>query len=74
MRIVQTLDGLEDGTLRLGTRAECAPIQQLTFQRGEKALRDSIVEAVTDAGHRRPYTGLFAALSPPMVNVRRTPI
>ena len=61
MRIVPTLDELEDGTLRLGKWAECAPVQQLTFQHGEKTLRHGIVDAVSDAADRRPYTGLLTA-------------
>ena len=69
MRIVPTLDELEDGTLRLGTRAECAPLQQLTFEGGEKALRHGIIETVSDAAHRKPHTGWLK----PIGGLRKSP-
>jgi hypothetical protein len=37
VRIVETLDELEDGNARLGLRLEATPIEQLAFECGEEA-------------------------------------
>jgi hypothetical protein len=37
-----------------------AAVEQLAFERGEKALADRIVEAITDRTHRKPHPSLPA--------------
>src|SRR5262249_17750022 len=47
-RVIETLDKLEHRDPRFGLRLEPAPIEKLTFQRGEEALAHSIVVGVSD--------------------------
>ena len=54
MRVVPSFDELEHGhaCLRLGTKA--AAVDEFAFEGGEKALAQSIVEAVPDRAHGGP--------------------
>ncbi len=63
MRIVPSLDELEDCELRLGMRAECCAIDEFTFECRKETLTHCIVVAITDRTHRRTDTGLLAAPS-----------
>lgn len=45
-RIVEALDEFEDGDARLGLRLECAPIEQLAFERGEESKRPPDAAAI----------------------------
>jgi hypothetical protein len=46
--IVPTFDPFKDRQLRLDLRAKVAPIEQLTFQRGEKRLGHGVVVRISD--------------------------
>ena len=48
VRIVPAFDPWEYGRAGLSLRAEGGPVQQLTLERGEKALAERIVVAIRD--------------------------
>ena len=48
MGVIPALDELEHRHARLDLRAEVAAVEQLAFERGEKALAHRIVEAISD--------------------------
>src|SRR5260221_7695857 len=61
MRVVPALDEVEDRHPRLDLGLELAPVEQLAFQGGEKALAHGVVETVADRTHRGSHPGLLAA-------------
>src|SRR5271169_4303982 len=61
MGVVPALDELEHRHARLDLSVETAAVEQLAFERGEKALAHGIVEAVAYRTHRRPHPSLPAA-------------
>jgi hypothetical protein len=63
VRVVPTLEKIEDCHLRLGLSVEAVPIQQLALERREEALAHGVVEAVTHRTHRGPHPRLGAALT-----------
>ena len=63
MRIVPSLDKVEDGDAGLGLRGKAMAVEQLTLDSGEEALTHRVIVAVPDSSHRRPDPGLLAALA-----------
>src|SRR5208283_2048966 len=63
MGVVPALDELEQRHARRGLSVETAAVEQLAFERGEKALAHGIVEAITDRAHRGSHASLPAAHS-----------
>ena len=63
MRIVPTLDELEDRHARFYLDFEAAAVEQFTFERGEETLAHRVIEATADGAHRGPHAGLAAALA-----------
>ena len=63
MWVVPALDELEYGHARLGLGTEAAAIDELTFEGGEKALAQGVVEAVSDRTHGGTNPHLPAALA-----------
>ena len=60
-RVVEALDEVEDGHLRLGLRLEAFAVEKLALERREEALAERVVVSVTDGAHRGPDTGLLAS-------------
>jgi len=52
MRVVPALDELEERQAGFGLAVERAAVEQLAFERGEKALAHGVAEAITDRTHR----------------------
>jgi hypothetical protein len=61
VRVVPTLDEVEDGHPGLGRGGEAAAVQQLTLERGEEALTEGVIVGVAHAPHGGPDAGLAAA-------------
>lgn len=61
MRIIPTLDELEDSELRLRMRTKGVAVDQLTFQGCEEAFAHRIVEPIADRAHRWANASLFTA-------------
>ena len=59
VRVVEALDVVEDGRLRLRAGPEDGPIEQFTFEGGEEALGDGIGLGfqlhLTASFHPKPY-------------------
>ena len=60
-RVVEALDEVEDGHLRLGLRLEAFAVEKLALERREEALAERVVVRVADRAHRGSDTGLPAA-------------
>lgn len=60
---VPALDELEDRHARFGLGVKTATVEQLAFERGEKAPAHRVVQAITDRTHRGLHTSLAAAHS-----------
>ena len=52
MRVVPSLDVLEDGQARRGLRREAVALEQFAFEGGEEALAHRVVVGVADRAHR----------------------
>jgi len=63
MRVVPALDPLEHRHLGIRLALEAPPIEHLTFQGGEEALRHRVVVGVPDRSHRGHDTGFPAPLA-----------
>jgi len=63
MRIVPSLNELEDGDAGPGLGLEADTIAELTFPGGEERLAHRVVVAVAHGAHGRTYSGGLAALS-----------
>ena len=63
MRIVPSLEPLEDGHPRLGLALKPAPVQHFSLQRGEEALGHGIVIRIAGGPHRGHHPGFAAALT-----------
>ena len=63
MRVVPTFDPFKNGHLRLRLTFEATTTEQLSLERGEKALRHRVVVRITDRSHRGHDTGLSASLA-----------
>src|SRR5579875_1544446 len=61
--VVPSLDEIKDRDARLGLGLEAPPAEQFAFQGGEETLAHGVVEAVAHGSHRRPHSGLLAALA-----------
>jgi hypothetical protein len=55
--VEEDLDVLEDLGPELGLRRPCAAVDELFLERGEEALGDGVIEAVTAAAHRLSDAG-----------------
>src|SRR5690349_7604671 len=62
-RVIPTFDEIEYRHACLDLGLEAAALEQLAFERGEKALAHGIVETVSHRTHRGPHPGLLAAPS-----------
>src|SRR5215469_1945187 len=62
-RVIPAFDEIEHRHARLDLGLEAATLEQLAFERGEKALAHRIVETVAHRTHRGPHPGLLAALA-----------
>jgi hypothetical protein len=61
--IIPTFDPFKDRQLRFGLRAKGAPIEQLTFQSGEKRLGHGVVVGIadrTDGWHNAHFSAALA--------------
>ena len=63
VRVVPPLEEFEHRPTGLVPRTEVMTVQQLAFQRGEEALAQGIVVAVSGRSHRRPDTGFPTTLA-----------
>jgi len=61
LRVVPALDEFEDGHPSLGQSAETAAVDEFAFERGEEALTQGIVEAVSNRAHGGAHAHLSAA-------------
>src|SRR5215471_11274823 len=62
-RVIPAFDEIEYRHACLDLSFEAATLEQLAFERGEKALAHRVVEAVAHRAHRGPHPGLLAASS-----------
>ena len=60
-RVVEALDEVEDGHLRLGLRLEAFEVEKLALERREEALAERVVVRVADRAHRGSDADLPAA-------------
>lgn len=60
MRIVPTLDEVEDRERCLALRFESMLRQEFVLQRGVEAFAHRVIVAVADRSHRRSDSGFFA--------------
>src|SRR4051795_12059631 len=58
--VVPAFDECEDCRFRFGQQPEAESVSQLALERGEEALAERIVIAVSDRSHRREYSVLPA--------------
>ena len=70
--VVKRFHEREDGHARLGLVLERAPLQQLAFERGEKAFRHRVVVAVSGRAGRGDHPHLPASLAEGQRRVLRT--
>ena len=63
MWVVPALDPFEDSHFGFRLRPEAATAQQLSFERGEVALRHGVIVCVTDRTHRGHDTSFLTALA-----------
>ena len=63
MRIVPSLDEVEDGHAGIGLCGKTMAVEQLTLDGGEEAFTHRVVVAVPDRPHRRTDPGTLAALA-----------
>src|SRR5579863_4729609 len=63
MRVVPPLYEFEDCHTCFALGFETAAVEQLAFERGEKALAHRVVEAIADRAHRGSYARLLTALA-----------
>src|SRR5262245_25231260 len=61
VRIVPTLDEVEDGHPRFGLAGEPAAVQQLALEGREEALAEGVVVGVAHGAHRGADSGLMTA-------------
>src|ERR1700757_283231 len=61
VRVIPALDEIEHRHACLGLSLETVALEQLAFERGEKALAHRIIEAIAHRAHRGPHPGLLAA-------------
>ena len=59
--VVEALDEVEDGHLRLGLGLEAVPVEELTLEGREEALAQGVVVGVTDRAHRGSHTDFLAS-------------
>src|SRR5215472_13192656 len=62
-RVIPAFDEIEYRHACLDLGLEAATLEQLAFERGEKAFAHRVVEAVAHRTHRGPHPGLLAALA-----------
>src|SRR5215469_18235389 len=62
-RVIPAFDEIEYRHARLDLSLEAAALEQLAFERGEKAFAHRIVETVAHRAHRGSHPGLLAALA-----------
>ena len=63
MRVIPSLDELEDGSARLVVVVEVRAVEQLAFEGCEEALGHGVVEAPPDRAHRRHHAPSPAAFT-----------
>ena len=63
MRVVLSLDEVEDRHTRLDLILEAGSIEELAFECGEEALAHRIVIRIADRAHRGPHAHLAASKS-----------
>ena len=59
MRMVPSLDKLKDRQAGFGLRLAMPSIEQFTFERGEEALTEGVVETVAGRAHRGADASFF---------------
>ena len=63
MRIVPAFDELQYSQASFGLGLEGMAVEQLTFERGEKALAERIVKAISDGAHGGAHAGVPTTLA-----------
>src|SRR5689334_1311597 len=62
-RVIPAFDEIEHRHARLDLGLEAATLEQLAFERGEKALAHRMVEIAAHRTHRGPHPGPLATLA-----------
>src|SRR5689334_15520099 len=68
-RVVEVLDVVGNGVVRLGPRCEDVAVHEFLLQGREEALGDGVVVAVADAAHALPEAVLSEHLAVPTARV-----
>ena len=63
MGIVPAFDELKDSQACFGLGLEGMAVEQLTFERGEEALAERIVIAISDGAHGGAHAGVPTTLA-----------
>jgi len=62
-QVIPALDEFKDRHAGFDLSFEVTAVEQFAFERSKEALAHSVVEAIADRTHRRPYARLLTALA-----------